>query len=438
MNAPLVSVLMSAYNCEQFLPGAIESILRQSFRDLELIVINDGSFDATEQILEKYQHEDPRVRVIHQENVGLTESLNRGAGLARGKYIARMDADDIAPSDRLALQVGVLEKFPELGVLGGAIEIINASGMKIETCYFPTKDNEIRATLLRGTCPICHPAVVMRTRAFLSVGGYRKVVVHAEDYDLWLRIADGFRLANLKTVVLKYRRHPAQVSVRRFKQQSLSALAARIAASSRNHGKPDPLECIEEITPTVLATLGASMERQYAAVVRGYLTCIRSMSDAGETAAAKDTTIAMLSSAEWVGAERSLRADFRLLWARMHWRERRYLKSIAVAIHALLMRPMIAGRPLKPLLRRLRLLGPPVPWPHCESETQTCGSRSLWLASPPTHGSAPGGAVHPRLDAGPHKLQRHREGQKLQNRGGLFFGLYRRHLDPIDGPVRKR
>ena len=196
MSAPLVSVLMSAYNCEQFLPGAMESILRQSFRDLELIVINDGSTDATEEILDKYQDEDPRVRIFHQENVGLTDSLNRGAGLARGEYSARMDADDIARSDRLAVQVGVLEKRPELGVLGGAIEIINSGGMKIETCYFPTRDDELRSILLQGTCPICHPAVVMRTRAFLSVGGYRRPssTLRTMIYGCELRIAFGWRI----------------------------------------------------------------------------------------------------------------------------------------------------------------------------------------------------------------------------------------------------
>jgi cellulose synthase/poly-beta-1,6-N-acetylglucosamine synthase-like glycosyltransferase len=355
MSAPVVSIVMSVYNGEQFLRESVESILRQSLRDLELIVINDGSTDATTEMLNCYRRKDPRVRVFDQENVGLIESLNRGVSFARGKYIARMDADDIALRDRLSLQVSVLEKHEELAVLGGAIEIINASGMKRETCYFPSKDDEIRSILLQGTCPICHPAVVMRTRAFLSAGGYRKVVVHAEDYDLWLRIADNFRLANLKTVVLKYRRHPGQVSVQRFRQQSLCTLAARIAASSRSRGNPDPLESIQEITPMVLTTLGAGINKQHAAVVRGYLTCIRSMSDAGETTTIRDAIKAMLGSPEWKGAELSLVADFRLLSALILWRQRRYLRSIGTAAHAIVTRPVILVRPLKPILRRLRL-----------------------------------------------------------------------------------
>lgn len=358
MRDPFVSVLMSAYNSEQFLCEAVESILYQSFRDLELIVIDDGSTDATAKLLDKYQSQDPRVRVFHQENVGLIESLNRGAGFARGKYIARMDADDIALMDRLALQVNVLEKHHELGLLGGAIEFINASGMRIGTHYFPTKDDEIRSGLARGISPISHPAVVIRTRAFISVGGYRKVVVDAEDYDLWLRISDGFRLANLDTVVLKYRRHPQQVSVRKLRQQLLSTLAAQTAAVSRSGGKADPLESIAEITPAVLTALGVSNDKQRAHINRGYLTCIRNMFDAGEATATRETIEAMLGSSEWRSANLCLAADFGLLSARIYWRQQRYLRSIVTAIHAFVMRPVVLGRPLKPLLRRLRLARP--------------------------------------------------------------------------------
>lgn len=358
MRAPIVSVLMSVYNGEQFLCDAIESILFQSLRDLELIVVNDGSTDATAEILRGYQQKDSRLRVFHQDNLGLIESLNRGAGFSRGKYIARMDADDIAPKNRLALQVNFLEKQKELAVVGGSIDVINASGIKLETCHFPTSDEEIKSTLVSGTCPICHPATVMRAQAFRSVGGYRKAFAEAEDYDLWLRLADGFRLANLEAVVLRYRRHQGQVSVRKFKQQQLSNLAARTSALARMCGRPDPFDQIEDVTPTVLTSLGVSQERQHAAVVRGYLTCIRSMSDASETAVVREKIEAMLGSLEWKNADRSLAVDFRLLSARIHWREQRYLRSISAAGRAIITRPKILCRPIKPLMRRLRPLRP--------------------------------------------------------------------------------
>ena len=219
--------------------------------------------------------------------------------------------------------------------------------------YFPTEHDEIWSDLVRGRCPISHPAVMMRTEAFLSVGGYRKAVVDAADYDLWLRISDGFRLANLDTVVLKYRRHSRQVSVRRIRQK-LSALAARAAALSRIDGKPDPLELIVEITPTILSALGVGNDKQRAFLVSAYLTCVQSMCDAGEARAARDTINGVLASPEWKGAELFFVADLRLLSARVFWRQQRYLKSVATAIYALLTRPAILSRPLKPLLRRPR------------------------------------------------------------------------------------
>jgi glycosyl transferase family 2 len=111
--------------------------------------------------------------------------------------------------------------------------MINASGKTIELCYFPTKHEEIKSRLVS----ISHPAVVMPTRAFISVGGYRKTVVDAEDYDLWLRISDRFLLANVASVVLKYRNHPQQVSVRKLRRQLLSCLGARAAALSRSRGR---------------------------------------------------------------------------------------------------------------------------------------------------------------------------------------------------------
>lgn len=358
MTSPQVSVVMSVFNGERFLRDAVESILDQSLTDFEFIIVDDGSTDGSASLLEFYKNNDPRVRVYSHENRGLVESLNIGCGLARGKYIARMDADDIALRDRLALQVNVLEKHHELGCLGGAVEFIKASGVRIGTRYFPTKDHEIRSDLARGDCPIFHPTVVMRTSAFISVGGYRKVVVDAEDYDLWLRIADSFRLANLDTVVLKYRLHLQQVSVRKFRQQVLSALAAKTASLSRSNGNPDPLESIPEVTPAVLTALGVSHDKQHAHINRGFLTCIRSMSDAGEATATRETIEAMLASPEWRSADLCLVADFGLLSARIYWRQQRYMRSIATAIHAFVIRPVMIGRPLKPLLRRLRLARP--------------------------------------------------------------------------------
>ena len=355
MVTPIVSVVMSVYNGERFLREAVESILDQSFREFEFIIIDDGSDDRSASILDSYQKNDPRVRVFHQENRGLVESLNLGCRLARGTYIARMDADDISFRNRLMCQVDFMEKHPEVGVVGGAIEIINATGNSLITHRYPIKHCEINEALLRGDCSLVHPAVLMRKEVFVSVGGYRKIVVDAEDYDLWLRIAENSQLANLEVVVLKYRRHVNQLSVHKCKQQALSNLAASVSAASRRNGNPDPLDSVGEITPAVLAELGVSEASQQAAVTRGYLTSILSMYEAREYSIAGNLMSGMLRSSEWKNAENPVIADFYLLAARLHWRQRRFMKSILSAGQAVVTRPIILGRPLKPLLQWLRL-----------------------------------------------------------------------------------
>ena len=124
---PLVSVLMSVYNGDRYLDEAIDSILSQTYENFEFIIINDGSTDHTKDILSSYSNQDNRIRVFHQKNHGLTFSLNRGLELSRGKYVARMDADDISSPRRLEEQINYLRANPEVGVLGTQMEIINES-----------------------------------------------------------------------------------------------------------------------------------------------------------------------------------------------------------------------------------------------------------------------------------------------------------------------
>jgi glycosyltransferase involved in cell wall biosynthesis len=305
-------------------------------------------------MLQGYREIDSRVRIYHQENKGLVASLNRGCQLARGKYIARMDADDVAIKDRLARQVDFMESHEEVAVVGGAVEVINARGECLAKYRNPPTDKEIKAALLQGGCPLWHPAVIMRTRTFLAVGGYRKVVVDAEDLDLWLRIADHHQLANIDAVVLKYRRHDGQVSVRKLKQQALSNLAARIATLSRRVGNPDPLDSVAELTPEVLGKLGASKRRLEANLAKRYLVCIRNMSEVCEYTTARNLVCEVYRSHVWVAAENPVRADLCLVAARLHWLEGEIMKSVVFVGRALITWPILVGRPLKPALRYVR------------------------------------------------------------------------------------
>jgi hypothetical protein len=343
---------MSVFNGERFLAEAIESILHQSFRDFEFIVIDDGSTDCSRALLNHYQQIDDRIRVYCQENRGLVESLNRGCALARGKYIARMDADDVSVENRLLWQVELLEKTPGVALVGGAFETIDASGNLLSLGNPPLRDRDIKSALAEY-CPLLHPTILMRRDVFTIVGGYRKVVVDAEDYDLWLRIAERFSLANLNAVVLKYRIHPFQVSVRRWKQEAVSGLAARTAAVLRRSGAPDPLDSVEQITPAVLTSLGVSDAAQESSIAAQFLRFIRNLYRAGEYSLALTAVDEIFRTSDWKHAENWVAADLRFFAARLYWRGGRFVGGISMGVGAVLTRPKILGRPLKLLLRRI-------------------------------------------------------------------------------------
>jgi hypothetical protein len=288
------------------------------------------------------------MRVFHRKHAGLVNSLNLGCGLALGKYIGRMDADDIASTDRLALQVDFMETHKEIGVLGGAAEWIDTTGKSLGIYPFPRDDSEIKAYLLHR-CALWHPTVLLRREVFVWTGGYRTGVFGAEDYDLWLRIADRFKLANLQEVVLKYRIHPSQVSMSNRKQQTLGTLAAQVAAKRRKEGASDPLDEVKEITPETLVAWGISLAEQRNMLVSECRRWVRHMCMAREYSAALKTAKEVLQ-ADSDGIERWQLADLHLTVAQLLWRESRILSSAVSVGRALLTRPLAAAH----LLRLLR------------------------------------------------------------------------------------
>ncbi len=259
MAANLVSVIMTVYNGEQYLAEAADSILRQSFADFEFIIIDDGSTDSTPQILADYAKRDPRVRAISHPNMGRPESLNRGIEHSTAPLIARMDADDIAFPHRLEQQVQFLNAHSEIGLLGGAVDIVTPDGRRISTYQPPTGDAALRAAL-RFYNPFRHPTLIMRRETLLATGGYRTALADADDYDLILRMAERTQLANVHQPILSYRVHPSQASVFNIAHQMLCGAAARAAASFRERNLPDPLLSVEEITPEIVRQLGVCDE----------------------------------------------------------------------------------------------------------------------------------------------------------------------------------
>jgi hypothetical protein len=351
MTTPIVSVVMSVFNGERFLREAVESILDQRFREFEFICIDDGSTDSSASILNFYQSRDSRVQVYRKEHAGLVQALNSGCGLARGKYIARMDADDVASEDRLTSQVKFMESHREIGLLGGAVEWIAAAGGSLGIQRNPAEDREIKARLLQD-CVFWHPTVMLRKEVLSFAGGYRRAVFGAEDYDLWLRIADNFQLANLDEVVLKYRIHPYQVSMRKRMQQTLATLAVQLAAKRRKSGLLDPLSEVMEITPELLIEWGISGAEQRNQLVTDYRKWIGIMCMAGEYTTALSAVLEVLH-ADLEDVERWQRADLYLTAASLLRHEGRFLRSASSLASAVLTRPLILGWPAKQWVRRL-------------------------------------------------------------------------------------
>jgi len=203
---PKVTWLVCAHFSSNALKVALQSCLDQTFPDFELLVVANGA-KAHEVVasVEEWFDSDPRVRILSTPICHLTFSLSLGAHYARGEFIARMDADDIAYSDRLDKQYEFFVAHPEVVVLGTAYDVIDVDGFVVKTIYPPQLNRDIKRMMLFGN-PICHPSVMIRREVLLNAGGYLGGL-QAEDYDLWLRLSADlkFNFANLSDVCMGYR-----------------------------------------------------------------------------------------------------------------------------------------------------------------------------------------------------------------------------------------
>jgi hypothetical protein len=282
---PAVSVVMSVRDGERYLAAAIDSVLAQTFMNLELIVIDDGSTDSSPEILAGYASVDQRVLVHRQQNAGLAVSLNRAVSHARSPLIARLDADDIARPRRLELQLAYLAQNPAMGVVGGAVAFIDEDGRQFAETQYPTTDAEIRQAF-PVTTPFVHSAVTMRRELFDAVGGYRAAFPHAEDLDLWLRVSALAQLANLSETVVLYRIHPQQSTVTELERQSMSVLGAKVAWRARGAGSPDPFADTTLVDQAALQAAGASTDDLTTEFVRLAVWLAKTLSRSGREQAA--------------------------------------------------------------------------------------------------------------------------------------------------------
>jgi glycosyltransferase involved in cell wall biosynthesis len=233
----LVSVVMAVYNDARSVRAAVHSILEQTFGDFEFVIVDDGSTDGSGAILEEMARADGRIRLLkNAKNLGQTPSLNRGIEMTSGRYIARMDADDLSLPERLARQVAFLNSSPEVGLLGARALIVNRRGKPLRALDYPTDDEGIQARLMVKSS-FCHGAVMIRRAALEAVGMYRPAFRLAQDMDLWLRISERSRVANLSDVLYHLRLTPASANVRRNAEQTAYVeLARRLARERRETG----------------------------------------------------------------------------------------------------------------------------------------------------------------------------------------------------------
>lgn len=212
---PEVSVIMPVYNAESYIAAAIESILQQTFTSFELIIIDDGSTDNSAEIISKISLLDQRIRFYSRENKGLATTLNEAILYSKGKYIARMDSDDISNLDRIAIQVEHLRAFPEIDLISSAFIPFKKANELLEPITHPT--NPLLIQFLLSFCsPICHPAVFAKS-AVLKSHQYRYDVA-TEDHELWCRVSSTHIISNQNNILLRYRLHDTSLTAKNKKR----------------------------------------------------------------------------------------------------------------------------------------------------------------------------------------------------------------------------
>ncbi len=242
---PSLSVVMAVYNGEKFLSDAIDSVLLQTHRDFEFLIVNDGSTDGSLCILNEFSRKDSRVKVINQKNKGLPAALNRAVREASGELIARMDADDISLPWRFERQIADMREYG-VDLVGSAVYTIDQDGSVDGRRFFPRWHDEIQATLPMRNC-ISHPSVIFKRGIFFEVGGYDVNFRNSQDYDLWLRLIDKYRFYNSDALLLKYRRHDDRISSKSNKsKQTNYSVCASLNYFNRRYG-------LDEIIPFAAA-----------------------------------------------------------------------------------------------------------------------------------------------------------------------------------------
>lgn len=237
---PRLTVAMSVYNDGPYVGEAIDSILQQSFADFEFLIIDDRSTDNSAAVIAQRAAQDARITVLESPEKGRVPALNALFAAARAPWVAIMDSDDISMPDRFAQQMAKANSDTRLGVIGCSAFLIDAAGRRIGDGTPKPVTHEDVLESLEDKPLVNHNAVLIRREPVLELGGYHRAYRHAEDYDLWLRLVDRVRFANLPEDLVAYRVYADQVSTKHVVEQTANAAISWQAYLERQAGRPDP------------------------------------------------------------------------------------------------------------------------------------------------------------------------------------------------------
>lgn len=247
---PLVSIILPVYNGGIYLHAAISCILEQTYPNLQIIIIDDGSSDDSESTVRSFR--DSRIQFVKQSNQGLAATLNRGISLARGKYVARQDQDDIAKQSRISLQVAYMEEHPDCALVGSWAQIMEVDRLVERFHRHPVEEVTLRYQLLFNN-PFVHSSVLLRRSALLQVGGYTTDPDRQppEDYELWSRLSHIGSVANIGEVLQIYREIPGSMSrigPSPFKRRLIMICSENIAAATGLTSDDPSIQAIATLT----------------------------------------------------------------------------------------------------------------------------------------------------------------------------------------------
>lgn len=240
---PLITVLMAVYNSESWLAESIPSVLQQTFKNFEFIIVNDGSDDGSLKIINQFEKKDSRIRAYNKPNSGLADSLNYGIAKARGEWIARIDADDICNVERLQKQIERARLNTNLVLIGSGLVIIDENGKKGKVHHYPDRHIRLMRSLSRGSPFFAHSSAFFKLAAVRELRGYRTQFHRSQDLDLWLRLAELGEITCIKEPLVLIRKHDEQMSRDRTGRRQL--IYSHMAMSSyylRLMGIADPME----------------------------------------------------------------------------------------------------------------------------------------------------------------------------------------------------